>query len=403
MNKVLLKMAILSVSLLTVMAGAAISPALGDIALAFPDVSETTIKLILTLPAVMIIPFIFVSSHLTSRFSKKHILLVGMVFYLIGGLGGGMVSNIELLLLCRAILGIGVGLLMPISTALVADFFDGEERTATMGQVSAANNLGGVVLFLMSGFLAAVSWRVAFSVYSLVIVSAIIVFFFLPNTKPEKQSVGMTSAPLPKKLYAYGVAMFFIVLAFYSIPTNMALFIQEEGIGSSQNAGVVISIATAAGFFAGLLLGRVKRLFQTYFVAIQLVLMGTGFFIVAISNHLFMIGLGVGFMGFGFGSILPTVFDQVSRQVPKRQTVQAMAIVTSMLFFGQFSSPIFLDGIGVLFGNDTIRFMYMFLSGSMFLVAIAFLILAFKARLTNKKGLPSNGENLIDYPKANNQ
>ncbi len=396
-------MAILSVSLLTVMAGAAISPALGDIALAFPDVSETTIKFILTLPSVMIIPFIFVSSHLTRRFSKKHILFVGMLFYLVGGLGGGLVSTIELLLFYRAILGIGVGLLMPISTSLVADFFDGEERTATMGQVSAANNLGGVVLFLMSGVLAAISWRMAFSVYSLVIIAAIIVFFYLPKTKAEQRSSGMTLAPLPKKLYAYGAAMFFIVLAFYSVPTNMALFIQQEGIGSSKNAGLVISIGTAAGFFAGLLLAKVRRLLQTYFVAIQLLLMGIGFFITAISNHLFIIGLGVGFMGFGFGSILPTVFDQVSRQVPKSQTVQAMAIVTSMLFLGQFSSPLFLDGIGVLFSNETIRFMYLFLSSSIILVALAFFVVTFKTGLTQKKRILGNRKELIEYPEANNQ
>ncbi|WP_096200462.1 MFS transporter [Bacillus sp. FJAT-45350] len=385
MNKVLLKMAILSVSLLTVMAGAAISPALGDIALAFPDVNETTIKLILTLPSVMIIPFIFVSSKLTSRFSKKHILFAGMLFYLVGGLGGGFVSSIELLLFCRAILGIGVGLMMPISTSLVADFFDGEERTTTMGQVSAANNLGGVALFLMSGVLAAISWRMAFSVYTLVIVAALIVFFFLPNKKPDFHSTSNPSAPLPKKLYAYGAAMFLIVLAFYSIPANMALYIQQEGIGSSKNAGAVISVATAAGFFAGLLLGRVKRLLQTYFIAFQLMLMGLGFLITAMTNNLVFIGVGVGFMGFGFGSILPIVFDQVSRQVPRTQTVQAMAIVTSMLFFGQFSSPIFLDGIGLLFSNDSIRFMYMFLSVGIFIVASIFFVIAFKTALTQKK------------------
>ncbi|WP_062049452.1 hypothetical protein [Bacillus sp. JCM 19034] len=80
MNKRLIKTAILSVSLLTVMAGAAISPALGDIALAFPEANDTMIKLILTLPSVMIIPFIYVSSHLSKRFSKKSILFFGMFF-----------------------------------------------------------------------------------------------------------------------------------------------------------------------------------------------------------------------------------------------------------------------------------------------------------------------------------
>jgi len=207
--------------------------------------------------------------------------------------------------------------------------------------------------------------------------------------------------PLPKKLYVYGAAMFLIVLAFYSIPVNMALFMQQEGIGNSKNAGAVISVATAAGFFAGLLLGRVKRLLQTNFIAIQLLLMATGFFVLGNSSQLFIIGIGVGFMGFGVGSIMPTVFDQVSRQVPKSQTVQAMAVVTSMLFFGQFFSPLFYHGVGVLFANETIRFLYMFFATSMFLVAIVFFVVAFRVRFRHKKKLTSISRQLVTYPEAN--
>jgi MFS family permease len=399
MNKKLIKMAILSVSLLTVMAGAAISPALGDIALAFPDTSETMIKLILTLPSVMIIPFIFVSSYVSRRFPKKQILFVGMLFYLVGGLGGGVAPTIELLLFFRAILGIGVGLMMPISTSLVADFFEGEERTATMGQVSAANNLGGVVLFLMSGVLAAISWRMAFSVYVLVLVAALIVFFYLPKTEADRNQKGMVLQPLPKRVYGLGAAMFFILLVFFAIPSNIALFMQQEGIGNSQNAGAVISVGTAAGFVAGLQLARIKRLLQTYFVAIMLLLMAFGFFTIGISNHSLVIGLGVGMMGFGFGSIMPTVFDQVTRQVPRVQTVQAMAVVTSMLFFGQFLSPVILDTIGILFANESIRFTYQFLAGSMLVVAIGFLVVAIKIQKRIKKEESSQKKQLVTFQK----
>ncbi|GAE31055.1 MFS transporter [Halalkalibacter hemicellulosilyticus] len=374
MNKKLIKTAILSVSLLTVMAGAAISPALGDIALAFPNSNETTIKLILTLPSVMIIPFIFVSSYLTRQFSKKSILLVGMVFYLIGGLGGGLVPTIELLLLFRAILGIGVGLMMPLSTSLVADFFDGQERTTTMGQVSAVNNLGGVVLFLLSGVLAAISWRIAFSVYALVVVSMIIVWLFLPKQQPIDQGGQVKLEPLPKRVYFTGVAMFFILLVFFALPSNMALFMQQEGIGNSQNAGMVISAGTAAGFVAGLILARTKRFFQHFFYTGMLLLMAVGFLIIAFAPNAIIIGCGVGLMGFGFGSLMPIVFDHVTHLVPRVQVVQAMAVVTSMLFLGQFLSPIILDSIGVLVGDGSIRFTYFLLAGSLFLVSIGFFL-----------------------------
>ncbi len=378
MNKILVKVAILSVSLLTIMSGAAISPALGNIALAFPEASETTIKLLLTLPSVMIIPFIYVSSFLTRHYPKKYILFVGMFFYFIGGLGGGLVSTIELILVCRAILGIGVGLLMPISTSLVADFFEGEERTATMGQVSAANNLGGVILFIMSGVLAAMSWRVAFSVYALVLLSALAVFFFLPKAEPERIKKGEVKKRLPKQIYGFGVSMFLIVLAFYSIPSNIALYMQQEGIGNSQQAGIVIAIGTATGFVAGLMLRKLNQFLKKYYVMTQLLFMAIGFFVISTATSTVILGAGVGFMGFGFGALVPIVFDQVPRYVPRAQTVSAMAVVTSMLFFGQFFSPIILDGIGLLFANETIRFTYQFLGSGMIGAALVFFGIATK-------------------------
>ncbi|NEU30331.1 MFS transporter [bacterium LRH843] len=362
MNKLRLKIAILSVALLTVTAGAAISPALGTIATAFPHASGTTIKLILTLPSLVIIPFIFVSSYLAKRIPKKQILFIGIALYFIGGVGAGMVSTIPALLFFRVLLGIGAGLIMPISTSLVADFYAGDERTKTMGQVSAVNNLSGVVLFIASGLLAAISWRTAFSVYLIAIPVLILVTFHLPATKPDPMKSSTTpSKPIPKKIYALSAAVFFLMMAFFSVPSNMALFMQQEGIGSSNYAGIVISMGTAAGFIAGFVMQKVKKVIKSYFVVTQLFLMAVGFFVMGYSYHMLIVALGVGLMGFGFGSIFPTILDEVTRHVSKEQTVQAMAIVTSMIFFGQFFSPLILDGVRILFANETIRFTYQFL------------------------------------------
>lgn len=83
----MLKPTIISISMATVMAGAAISPALGLIAKAFPDSSPTMIKLILTAPSIMIIPFSFLSSYLTSKLPKRTIIMFGLIIYLLGGAG----------------------------------------------------------------------------------------------------------------------------------------------------------------------------------------------------------------------------------------------------------------------------------------------------------------------------
>lgn len=64
------KLAILSISLIAVIAEAAVSLALVSISEAFPDANETSIKLINTLHALPIIPFTFISSRFTKRVSK---------------------------------------------------------------------------------------------------------------------------------------------------------------------------------------------------------------------------------------------------------------------------------------------------------------------------------------------
>lgn len=367
MNKRLLKIAILSVGLLTVTAGPAISPALGTIALAFPHVNETTIKLLVTLPAVFIIPFIFVSSFLTKYLSKKQILLIGMFLYLIGGVGGGLAPTIGVLFATRIILGIGVGLIMPISTSLVADFYEGEERAATMGYVTAANNLSGVILFISSGLLAGLSWRASFGVYLLSVVVFLTVIFFLPTVKPRQIKVNSTRQRLPKEVYFLGGSIFLLMIAFFSVPSNMALFIQKEGVGTSQLSGFVIAVAPGFGFVAGLFLKQWKNVVRSNFIAVNLFIMAVGFICIGYSSHALVLAVGVAMMGYTFGAILPVIFNEVTKQVDKTQTMQAMAVATSMLFVGQFFCPLILDAIRYLFAQDTIRFSYQFLAYGLFL------------------------------------
>src|SRR5690625_2841205 len=172
----MLKPTIISISMATVMAGAAISPALGLIAKAFPDASPTMIKLILTAPSIMIIPFSFLSSYLTSKLTKRTIIMIGLVIYLIGGIGPQFVPTIELLLALRLILGAGVGLVMPLSMSLINDYYTGKERTQMMGYNSAFSNFGGIVTMLLAGWLATFGWRTPFNVYFLGLIIFILIF-----------------------------------------------------------------------------------------------------------------------------------------------------------------------------------------------------------------------------------
>ena len=238
MKEKMLKPTILSVSLLTIMASAAVAPALGKIRLAFPHASDTLIKLVLTLPPLIIIPFSLLSGWLVLRFKKKTLMITGLLIYLLAGCGGGFARNINELLFIRAILGIGVGLIMPLSTTLVGDFFEGGARSKMMGLATSVQNLGGVVFQIAAGYLAVISWRYSFGVYSLALLILILIIAFLPEPPKLQPKPGQkTKSKLPLGVYLCALLCILNMVVFYAILTNLAILLEtEKKMFTSQTA-----------------------------------------------------------------------------------------------------------------------------------------------------------------------
>ena len=131
---------ILSMSLLTVMAGAAIAPALGIIKAHFSDASAMLVQFIVSMPALLIIVTNLFFLPLSRILRTRAIATTGLLLYVVAGAGCFFVDDIYVLLLLRAILGISVGLIMPLSTGLLAYYFPPEEQARLMG-LSAATTV----------------------------------------------------------------------------------------------------------------------------------------------------------------------------------------------------------------------------------------------------------------------
>ncbi|WP_240377155.1 MFS transporter [Bacillus piscicola] len=354
----MLKPTIISISMATVMAGAAISPALGLIAQAFPEASPTMVKLILTAPSIMIIPFSFLSGYLTSKLTKRTIVMMGLLIYLVGGIVPQFVPTIELLLALRLLLGAGVGLLMPLAMSLINDYYTGKERTKMMGYNSAFSNFGGIITMLLAGWLATFGWRTPFNVYFLGLVIFLLVFFFLPKGEVQKAPEQEGKSKMPFAVYGYALAMGGIMLAYYSIATNMALYLEQNSFGGPALAGTVVAFTTVGGMITSLLLVQIELTFKKYVIPVMLFGMGAAFCVLALTNSVALVMISVCLVGFGQGSLFPIIVLKVLDSVPLHQSDQAVAMTSSFTFLGQFLSPVVLDGIGKLVHNPAIRFQY---------------------------------------------
>lgn len=351
----LLKPTILSLSFLSVLSGAAISPALGRIQQAFPEVSPLTIQMTLTLTPLFIIPFSLITGRISLIFQKRHILFVGLAIYLLTGIGGGLMNNMTMILVMRSLLGVGTGLISALSLSLIADFYHGEERSTTMGQSSAIATMGGIVLTLLSGWLAMFNWRYAFAAYLVSFIVLVMVFFFLPEPPNSKQHKATSSRKLPIGVYGMGFLTILLMIVFYLIPTRIAFYIQETGIGDAGQSGISIATMNMAAFLIGMAFGWVRRQLNSITTILGLFFLGGGLIALNFVQTLPAVLIALFFAGLGIGTLMPTIFLTTANLVPNELNGPALSITNSSLYLGQFLSPLAFSALAAIFRFQSIR------------------------------------------------
>ncbi|MGM9792385.1 MAG: MFS transporter, partial [Candidatus Cryptobacteroides sp.] len=250
---------VLSISLLTVMAGAAIAPALGIIRDHFADAPDMLVQLVVSLPALLIIVTNLLFPLLCRLMKTRTLALAGLLLYVLAGAGCFFVDSIGLLLVLRALLGVSVGMIMPLSTGLLAYYFPPEKQAGLMGLSAAMNQMGGVVATLLAGLLANISWNYAFLVYLMGLAAVVMVLLFLPNERLLGNSG--PSLGLLKRFHPSVVGMFLVMILFFIYPTRFAIS-AHAGTDLSNNAITLIMVGLdLVAFLIGLVFGKMMKAF----------------------------------------------------------------------------------------------------------------------------------------------
>ncbi len=339
-----LKATILSLSLVTVMSGAAVAPALGAIADYFSKADPLLIKLIITLPSLFIIFTSLLFSVISSKLSSKTIAVMGLFLYIIGGCAAGFANNIYLLLVFRSILGIGVGLIMPLSTGLIAYFFDKNEQSKLMGYSSAVNNLGGIIAMALSGYLVSLNWRYSFAIYLLGLLVEIMVIRILPKAELNRTKNSLDIKSI-YKIAPYASVMFIIMVIFYTMPSNFSMIMTAENLIPTSLIGLLMSVQNITALITGLALSVIVKKAGRYTKYFAAGILALGFFSLSFTGHIITVILGLIALGIGLGILVPVMNAQISLHVDKEKMTSAMSIMSAMLYLGQFLSPVLIDGV----------------------------------------------------------
>ena len=339
---------ILSISLLTVMAGAAIAPALGVISAHFAGRNPLLIQLIVSLPALFIILTNLVFPWLCRLMKTRTLALTGLALYVLSGAGAFFVDNIWVLLAFRALMGVSVGMIMPLSTGLLAYYFPPEEQAGLMGLSAAMNQMGGVVATFLAGVLAGISWNYSFLVYLLGLIAIILVAAFLPNERLSGR--GGVSLSLLKRFHPSVVGMFLVMILFFIYPTNFAL----TASGTLSEMGITLTMVglDVVAFLVGLCFGFLMKRFAAQMKYIAPLGFAAGYLCLAVGDSLVWLLLGSAFIGIANGIGVPYLNTIGSVKAGKEAATTVMPLLSAALYLGQFLSPLIVSPAATATGTS---------------------------------------------------
>lgn len=347
-----------SISALNALPGLAVSPILGKLSVIFPRSTELDIQMLSSLPSLLIIPFILLAGKLAERVNFIRLLQLGLAIFAVSGILYLLSGKMWQLIAVSALLGVGSGLIVPLSTGLISKYFTGQYRVKQFGLSSAITNITLVIATAVTGYLAEVNWHLPFVVYLLPVVSLVLSVYLqrsmasegstsLSDNQPAAavtdvdtggSKTGIHVRHLWGIMAVYGIATYLVLVVSFNLP-----FLMQEYHFTSGNSGVMISLFFLAimtpGFFLNRIVDTLKEKTKFYsFLSIAI-----GLALIWISPKEWVIAPGCILVGLGYGVIQPVVYNQTTHTALPKKVTLALAFVMMMNYLAILLCPFIID------------------------------------------------------------
>ncbi|HEX3582153.1 MAG TPA: MFS transporter, partial [Thermoanaerobaculia bacterium] len=128
---------------------------------------------------------------LGDQLGRRRVFMAGIALFAVASIGCGAAGSPRLLIIARAVQGLGAALLVPGSLAIIAATYPVEERGRAIGTWSALTSLANVAGPLLGGWLVqSFTWRAAFYInVPIAIVTLAITWRAMPPDKRDGAEV----------------------------------------------------------------------------------------------------------------------------------------------------------------------------------------------------------------------
>ena len=338
-------LSMLLASMLMLMGGAAVAPALPLINAAFPD-QEFAVSLVITLPSLAVGCTGFILGGIADRFGKVRTLSASLIVFTACGVASFFLDDLSVILVMRFFVGVGIAGISMAVTALMAEYYTGASRVKVLSYQSAAMGLGVLLLEYTGGSLAAFSWHEPFLVYMIGI--PILFLCILSMKEPvriaatDRPSQEERSRPADRRLIAICYAAIFVCQTMsFLLPTKMPTFLEDPELPGHITASMMGLFLGAHGITnsaVSLMYRRVVSVIRPFMViSIGFIVMGAAMILLMLFPTVAVALVMMVLVGLGLGLICPAISNTLAGEATSTTSGKIMGGYSTFLNFGQFA------------------------------------------------------------------
>ncbi len=279
-----------------------------------------------------------IGGALADKYGRRSMLIIGLVFSAGSSLGMGFVEDWELFYLLAFLTGFISNFGGPAVQAMLADILPVEKRPDGFGLLRVTMNLAVTIGPAIGGVLAGINYLLLFIIDCVVsIITAIIVYFALPETKPEipegkkeeslLQSFGGYRKVFRDKLFlAFLFLTIFTAIVYMQMNTTLSVFLRDVHGTSPQGFGYIMSLnAAMVVLFQFWMTRRVKKYHQLSAMVVGNLLFAVGFAMYGFTNMYWGFLAAMVIITIGEMIIAPIVQTMVANLAPEDMRGRYMA------------------------------------------------------------------------------
>ena len=350
------------------------------------EISPFQSSMIITIYSIVAILLIPLAGFLSDHIGRKKVIIPSLIITAIGGLisawaGWKMDNPYWIILIGRALQGVGAAGAFPIVMPLVGDMFKtDEEVSSSLGLIETSNTLGKVLSPILGAFLAGFFWFIPFFSIPIFCLVSILLMFFLVKT-PNKEE-----EPIPFKIFwddikdtfkqnwkwLYAVFMIGIILMFvlFAVLFYLSDTLEKVYDVTDVKKGLLLAIPLGGLCLASYITGKLikeNKVLMKWVTFGGIVLLAVSIAALTFSNAMWFLIILFLISGIGIGVGLPCLDAFITSGIEKQERGTVSSIYSSMRFIGVAAGP----PIMALMMRYTENVIFYLLSGLSIMAAIA--------------------------------